>query len=237
MDKRTLAVGIAALLASAAAPVLAHETDGRGTVFSWIGDWDPSFYAGVSLHQGAFEDWSVSQLTRFTTRNEDDSDVGFRLSGGMQIVEHLAIEASYADFGEARFTGDSDGTGPFAPGPVGDRVRADGYGLHLVGRLPVAGNFDLAGKAGVWSLRTEQTASGSLDVGGPFSSRESGSSTEFSYAVALEYTGFGPIRVAMEYEVTDLDAPLTPSAAGSEIRSLGVSLQYRFERAEPGPGD
>jgi hypothetical protein len=180
MNQRALAVGIAALLANLAQPALAHETDGKGTVWSWMGDWDPSFYAGMSLHQGTFEDWSVSEFTDFTTRSEDDSDVGFRLSGGMQIVKYLGIEASYADFGEARFTGNSDGTGPFAPGPVQDRLQAVGYGLHLVGRLPVGGDFTVAGKAGFWSLRTEQAGSANLDVGGqtPFSNSES--ATEFS---------------------------------------------------------
>ena len=101
-------------MALAAMPACANEEDGRGPVWSWFGDWGPSFYAGAGVHQARFDDWGVvSQVdaATYTSRERDDEDTGARISGGMVFREHFALEAAYADFGGATFMGVSDGSG------------------------------------------------------------------------------------------------------------------------------
>jgi hypothetical protein len=221
-----------------AAPAFASETDGRGTVWSWFGDWDPSFYAGASVHQGSFDDWSaVAQIdtASFTARDRDDAAVGIRVSGGMQFLDNLALEATYADFGGASFAGVSNGSGAiWEPGTQREEIELSGFGLHLVGRLQVSDLFSASARVGAWSMRSERHQSGIFDDAGtptPFDIRDTGTSTELGYGASIEYDGFAPLRIALEYDATAV--PNDASFGDGDLRSVGVSLKYLF-RADDG---
>ena len=233
------AAAVLALAFAAAIPASAHEEDGRGTVWSWFGDWDPSFYAGAGIQQGTLEDWStVEQVdsASFTSRESDDEDTGFRVSGGMAFTEHFAVEMGYADFGGARFAGTSDGSGPvWEPGTQRETIDLSGISLHLVGRLPVTRTVFVSARAGAWSLRTERHQTGVFDDAGtptPFDIRDSGNSTRFGYGAALEYDGLAPWRVAFEYDVAELEGQ--QGFGDGQFSSFGLSLKYVFARP---PGD
>ncbi|MGH8442662.1 MAG: outer membrane beta-barrel protein, partial [Nevskiaceae bacterium] len=189
----------------AGSPAFAHECecDGRGTLASWMGDWDLSFYAAASLDQSTFDDWSMVaaiDAQTYTARAMDDQDIAFRVRGGMEFAEYFALEVGYADFGQARFSGTSDGSGSlWVAGTQRETIEVDGYSLHLVGRLPVKAAFAAAARVGASVLMSERHQSGTFDDAGtptPFNIRDSGTSTELSYGVALEYDGFAPIRLA-----------------------------------------
>jgi len=230
---RTAAVVALTLLG---APALANETDGRGTVWSWLGDWDPSFYAGVGVHQGDYSDWSTIggiDSQTYTSRSSDEADTGFRVSGGMKFLDNFAVEATYADFGGASFAGDSDGSGViWEPGTQREELELSGIGLHLAGRFGVTSQFFVAARVGAWSLRSERHQTGTFDDAGtptPFDIRDSSNSTQFGYGVALEYDGLAPVRVALEYDLTALDGQL--GFDEGELSSIGLSLKYLFTGA------
>ncbi len=242
MNRYGAALGITAVLTGFSQPVLAQECEGCSSspsVSFWSGDWNPSFYAGASFQQSLFEDWgTVSRIdaSSYTSRSEDDSDTGFRVSAGMDFLEHFGVELTYADLGEASFTGQSDGSGTFfAPGTQRDAVELDGYALHLIARIPIAKDFSLSGRAGLGLWEASQRTSGMYydpGMGGapaPFSTNASESSLRFSWGAGLDYDGLKPVRVVLAYEAATFEAPTTAELFGvSDIRSLSLSLNYFF---------
>ena len=229
---RLAAIAIAMFIA--ASPAMAHEEDGRGTVWSWFGDWDPSFYAGASLQQSTLEDWSTIEQVdsaSFTSRESDDEDTGFRVAGGMAFAEHFAVEMGYADFGSATFAGNADGTGFWEPGMQRETIELSGLSLHLVGRLPVTSTWFVSGRVGAWSFRSERHQTGAFDNAGtptPFDIRDSVNSTRFGYGAALEYDGLAPWRIAVEYDVAEFEGQ--DGFDDGQLTSLGLSLKYVFSR-------
>jgi hypothetical protein len=221
-------------LALLAAPAFAHEEDGRGTVWSWLGDWDPTFYAGASVQQTSFSDWDViSRIdsASFTSREFDEEDSGLRVMGGMTFTQYLALEASYADFGGASFAGISDGSGAtWEPGPQREELELEGFGLHVTGRYPLAKAFFAVARAGAWALRSETRVTGTFDDAGtptPYDMRDTSNSTQFAYGAALEYDGFAPFRLGLEYDASNLDEHFLSGEDGQR-HSIGLTLKYVF---------
>ena len=236
MGKHLAAIGAAALLAGLALPASAEDCPGcsrAATTSFWSSDWNLSWYAGMGYQFSEFTDWNLSEINSdgFTSSDEDDSDTGFRLTAGMGFLEHFGVEASYTDFGEASFAGQSDGSGPmWAPGPQRDSLELDGFALHLLARVPVAGDFSVAGKAGWWRWQARQHSTGTFYPGpAAYDLRGSDDGIRFSWGAGLDYDGFAPVRVSAEYGAASFEAPNTAAALGaSEVRSLSVSLKYLF---------
>jgi hypothetical protein len=234
MSLRAFAVLV---LAGVSLPVSAHdcaECADTASVSFWSSDWNLSWYAGLSYQFSEFKDWSISRIDSgsFTSRNEDDRDGGYRLTAGMEFLNYFGVEASYADFGEAAFSGQSDGSGAFfAPGPQQDSLALDGYALHLIARVPIGGAFWVAGKAGWWQWQSRQRSSGTVYSPGPtpYSLNNSDDGIRFSWGAGLDYDGFKPVRISVEYGAATFEAPNTVDLFGaSDISSLGVSLKYLF---------
>lgn len=147
-------------------------------------------YFGLSIGQTTLEDWDASAIDDGSLSNTDaeDSDVGFRVMGGMDLTPNFAVELGYSDFGEATAEGDSDGSGLFWPaGPVEATVGLSGIDLALVGKMPVSPSFAIFAKFGMlkWELDVDvDTSAGSgsdsddgndtfFGVGGEFNATES----------------------------------------------------------------
>jgi opacity protein-like surface antigen len=234
MNRQRLTVA-AALLATFAQAAPAREcpecSDAASTSF-WPSDWDLAWYAGAGLDYTEFKDWNFSRIDpdSFTSRDEDDNDTGFRLTAGMEFLRYFAAEASYADFGEATFSGQTDGTGAvFAAGTQNDALELDGYALQLVARVPVQRAWSVAGKAGWWQWQARERFDGVLNAGGPTTGSASDDGIRFAWGAGLEYDGFKPLRIGAEYRAATFEAPLTADAFGtSDVSSLGVSLSYLF---------
>ena len=242
MSRRVAALMTGAMLASAAGPVSAHDcpecSDAASTSF-WTSDWNLGWYAGAGYQGSRFEDWSLASRVdsgTFTSRSEDDADAGLRLVAGMEFLTYFSVEAAYTDFGEATFSGQSDGTGAiFAAGPQRDSVELDGYALHLGARVPVGMDFWVAGKAGWWLYHARQRATGTVHnpppagPPAPYALDESDNGIRFSWGAGLDYDGFKPFRISAEYRAATFRAPLTEDSFGSsEASSVGLSVTYCF---------
>src|SRR5690349_535593 len=240
---RIAASGVLAVLAGFSQSVLAHECDScpaaPASASFWPSDWNPSFYASAGFQNAMFEDWdTISNIdpASQTSRSEDDSDTGYRVSAGMSFLEHFGVELTYADFGEATLAAQSDGSGQIlAAGPQHDAVELDGFGLHLIARVPLGKEFSLAGRAGLWLWNTRQRISGSVQnppgSGTPVPAEldDSKGSTRFGWGAGLDYDGFKPFRVTLAYEASTFEAENTEEVTGaSDIRALNLSVAYFF---------
>ncbi len=234
-----LVIGVAAVLAALSPPASANECEGCSKAAStsfWSSDWNLAWYAGLSYQLSEFADWNISELSSvgFTSRNEDDSGTGYRLTAGMDFLEHFGVEASYTDLGEATFSGQSDGSGAlWAPGPQRDSLELDGFALHLIARVPVGMDFSVAGKAGWWQWQADQRTTGTFyspppaGPATPYDLRGSDDGIKFSWGAGLDYDGFKPVRISAEYGAATFESPTTDDGA-SDIRTLSLSLKYLF---------
>jgi OmpA-OmpF porin, OOP family len=234
MNRQRLILG-AALIAALAQPASAREcpecSDAASTSF-WPSDWNLAWYAGAGLDYTEFKDWNFSRIDSdsFTSRDEDDNDTGMRLTVGMEFLRYFAVEAAYVDFGEASFSGQTDGSGGvFAAGTQRDALELDGYALQLVARVPVSDAWSVAGKAGWWRWQARERFDGVLNASGPTTGGASDDGIRFAWGAGLEYDGFKPLRIGVEYRAATFEAPLTADAFGaSDVSSLGMSIGYFF---------
>ena len=100
MNTCAAVLGAAALLAGFSLPASAHDCEECSKAAStsfWPSDWNLAWYAGLSYQLSEFADWNVSEIPSagFTSRNEDDTDTGYRLTAGLGFLEHFGVEASY----------------------------------------------------------------------------------------------------------------------------------------------
>ena len=110
----------------------------------------PGWYVGASVGQSRFHtdpgnlsNSLASQAGTPVGGSLGDTDTGYKLRAGYQFTPNLAVEGGYVDFGKVDFNGAS------AAGPAGGQVKASGVNLDLVGRMPVAPNWAVLGKAGL----------------------------------------------------------------------------------------
>lgn len=173
---------------------------------------DRGFYWGFDLGQGsldsdkrgldqslvdAFAQAGLTVIDGNSTVSEDDFSWGLTL--GYQVIDYLAIEASYMDLGEfeyrARGTA-SDGIG-LVDGRVAIDARGRGPALSAIGVLPV-GNWAPYLRAGVIFVDADYDAN--VTIGGSSASDDiSGSSENFLWGVGVGYRA-GQWTTRLEYQ-------------------------------------
>jgi OmpA-OmpF porin, OOP family len=158
------------------------------------------FYGGVSLGQSSFKD--TCDGAAGAGINCDDSDTGYKIFGGYQINPNFGVEVTYADLGKLSISG----------GGAFGQVKANGFGVGVVGTLPVANNFSVLGRLGIY--RGEAKASSNVGVNGKESSTELGFGLGASFAVtpAVDLRG--------EWEQFQFD--------GDKVNLLSVGVAMKF---------
>jgi OOP family OmpA-OmpF porin len=238
MNKR--GVGLIAALLLGTGQAAAHDAVECGTGPSWTERLKPAFYMGGGLERSSFEDWAFAakfDSNSYTSTRASEDDTGYALRAGVDFLEHFGLEASYVDFGEASFMGQSDGSGQiWGPGPQRESMSLDGYALHALGRYPIAGSVAVMAKVGYWRWQSERRREGTYyasytngvpDPAVPYASTLSDDGWRFTYGAGLEYDGFKPFRVAAEYTVSEFVPGFFDQDPG-EARSIGISLKYLF---------
>ncbi len=130
------------------------------------------------------------------TSSVDDTDNGWKIYGGYKFNQNMAVEGSYADFGE--MTIDSNVTSPFQ-GTLDTTWEAQTLAVAGVGILPLAYSMELFGKIGVhyWDVDYQRTASAGGGVG---SASESENGTDLLFGVGAGYTLNNNFALRAEWE-------------------------------------
>lgn len=131
----------------------------------------------------------------------EDIDQGWKIFGGYRFNDNVALEVFHADLGDAEI---SDGT-DWA------KIGADGYGLSIVGLLPVSENFDLFAKAGLFHWSADLTTNFDVSAGDD--------GTDATYGIGAAYN-MDTVTLRAEFERYDL--------SGDEVDmiSAGVALNF-----------
>ena len=104
-----------------------------------------SAYAGGSIGQSKMKFDCLGLPTC------DQTDTAFRLFAGYQFTPNIAAEIGYADLGTSHFG---------AVGIIIGDVKATAWDISAVGTFPVASQFSILGRLGLFNGETKATAPG-----------------------------------------------------------------------------
>src|SRR6266446_8415830 len=127
---------------------------------------ETGWYAGITLGQSEVK--SVD-CTGFSC---DTKDTAFRILGGYQINRNFAAELGYHDLGKVKVTG-----------PANFDIKSNAWELVGVGAYPLANQFSVYGKLGLY--RGEVKAGASLTGVGSGSIKET--NTDLTYGLGVQY--------------------------------------------------
>jgi OOP family OmpA-OmpF porin len=132
---------------------------------------------------------STVQFKDDETRQEFDADdTGFKVIAGYRIIDWVAVELNYTDFGKPvdRIFG------------VDLEAQYTAVSVSALGMLPLGRNFDLFGRLGVARLDADFSARG-------FSGSDSEKSTEPVFGIGAQFRA-NNLAIRVEYEGILLDA-------------------------------
>ena len=192
-----------------------------------------SAYAGGSVVHTIFKGWSLYEESddgSYISPSMDDSDVGRRAFGGLELGRYFAFEFGYANHGEATFMSESDGSGSFwAPGPVAETIGLRSTDVTLLGKLPLSESVALFGRVGTFRWKSKVKRSGASQSGGSFTLRDPTGGSDTAYSAGLQFDRFRPVRVVVEYTAVSFGNasfdPLQP-----KLETIVLSLAYVFSR-------
>lgn len=150
-----------------------------------------NFYGGVSI--GSFDGEVVN-----------GSDTGWKIFGGYQLNQNLALEVSYVDLGTVKETF------------LGSTFRAEQSGIAgvIVGSAPINKQFSFFGKIGLFLWDADIKFTNVL----LFSGSESDSGTDITYGVGLKYDFNKRVGVRAEWDHYEDDI--------GDLLSVGVSFNF-----------
>jgi len=142
------------------------------------------FYAGASVGESSVDACGDAGALGFT--DCDDSDTGWKIFGGYDLSDNIAVEGAWADLGEMTAS---------RPGRSGG-VEVDGFILDAKGTLPLNEQFGVFAKLGfmMWDAEGTGALSGLDDDG-----------TDFHYGIGVQYMFTEQFGIIGEWEAIDLD--------------------------------
>lgn len=169
---------------------------------------DAGFYAGAGFGQTSVDLGDTTGIDRV-----DDTDTGFKLYGGYRFNENFALEAGYADLGEATMgiTGLADA-----------KFEATALFVDAVATLPLSPQFALFGRVGVAMTNAEL----SVSVPGVGSASVDDDEAEFKFGLGAEYSFSKAVALRAEWErYVDVGGDNTGEG---DIDVLGLSINMAF---------
>jgi OOP family OmpA-OmpF porin len=165
-------------------------------------------YLGAALGQSKFKQWcdTSGAPAGFALTACDDKDTAWKLFGGYRFNRHLAVEATYVDWGEVtarvQFMGQRD-------------VSAEQHsmGIAAIGTVHISPQFSVFGKLGF--LMTEQETRAVTASSSTTTDREE---TELHYGLGLKYALSRNWGVRAEWENTEK----------LKVRMLSLGVEYSF---------
>ncbi|MDH4390856.1 MAG: porin family protein [Aquabacterium sp.] len=206
------------------------------TTSAQAADW----YVGGALGQSRVGGSLGGAAAGFTVTKFDRTDTGFKLLAGVNLSPNFAVEGGYVGLGKASLTvteddGESaqnsasgnrkvvtahvDVRRPLEDGgnsvSVSGNLKGHGYFVDLVGKLPLAQNWGLFGKVGLFHGKAKVSAGNESD---------SDSGTSYKFGVGAEYALTKSVAVRGEWERYRFK--VFGDAGNVNLLSVGVTLAF-----------
>lgn len=171
---------------------------------------ETGFYLGGTIGQ------SDADVDCEGTATCDAKDTAWRIFGGYQINRHFAVEVGYHDLGKVSAT--------FTTPIAGDvSIKSNAWEFLAVGKLPVANQFSLYGKAGLF--RGEAKASANVVGLGSGSLKET--NIDLTYGFGAQYDFSRQVSIRGEWQrYTNLGDNATIGEADIDVLGVGVLVRF-----------
>lgn len=187
--KRLIATAALATLVSSPAFAQSYQPDPH-----------TGLYLGAGLGQSKLDNDTLDWLSDLGY-STDDSDTAYKLFAGYDFNPNFSLEASYIDFGD--FT--ADAAAIFNGNVIDESIKAsvDGFGIAMVGRLPLQHGFGVYGKVGLIAWKGDAYDTVIVNGQKVIDAKLSADGTDPFYGVGVEYV-VNQVMVRAEYEYFDL---------------------------------
>lgn len=183
---------------------------------------DTGFYVGGSLGRSDFQDFNGRDIDRgmaslglTSQTSTDDTDTGWKLFVGYQIMPYFAVEGAYTDFGDATARSFISAPPAVAPLTVHTNVEATAWTLSALGMLPLGNNFTPFVRLGVNMWDTDVSSSA-----GAFVASGSSDGTDWVYGIGAMYRFTPNLSARAEWERYDFDRD------DVDLLSAGISWHF-----------
>jgi OmpA-OmpF porin, OOP family len=170
---------------------------------------DGAFYVGGSIGQTDVKDGCTGLNVPGVSC--DDEDTSWKIFGGYQFNRNFALELGYVDLGEVK-----------ASGPGGTAtIEATAFELVGVGMLPLANNFSLYGKIGLYRAETEVSVNTFLLV-----ASEDESNTDLTFGIGAQFDVSKQFAIRAEWQrYQDVGGG---DIGESDVDVISVGALFRF---------
>lgn len=173
-----------------------------------------------SLKKGTFDTALTSAGATSLSSSDSGSSNQWRLQLGYDVNKYLSLEGGYIDFGKAKYSATYTG------GSATGELKAGGFDLVALGKLPLTDSFAVFAKAGVVDVK----AKSSLTASAPASAATgSDSHTEVRPLVGLgaSYKVADNLDLRAEYDhVNGIGKSGATGTLDSNMVSLGVAYHF-----------
>ena len=216
VSKTGMAGGLAlGLLVYAAGTQAAPAAAEGGYIGVGVGRSD--FHTGAGELNGSLASSGITA----TSTSVDDKGTGWKLFGGYRFNENLAVEGAYVDLGKLTFS--SIITAPSSGTLTGEVKMKEGIYIDVVGMLPLNDMFSVYGKLGVYSMKTEISAS--LTGGG--SASDSARNSDATIGVGGEIKFADNLAARAEWERFSKVGDSNKTGQG-DVDLWSVNMLFRF---------
>lgn len=161
------------------------------------------------------------------TYNAAGTTLGWSIFAGVRPTKYLGAEINYINFGTVSDYNLIDGAGGIT---YKISAKNQAYGLDAIGYLPLTEGWELFGKLGYASLRTNTQSNGNYpDIGhcsgpcdplGIYSQSNSNNASNFAWGLGAQYH-FDSVSVRVGYQQINGGSGNSP-----ELTSLGLAWQF-----------
>jgi OOP family OmpA-OmpF porin len=188
-------------------------------------------YAGANYGKAELKDGGVCStidlaLNKGHTCSAGGKNNAWRLFGGYEVIDYLAVELSYAQFDRARGTASGTAKGTATSATATGSFKAKGPVFSVVGTLPVTQGFGLIGRIGIFHWKVETAAATS--TGTTISRDDTKPGFEINnVGLGVKYSINKVMDVRVEWDrYKDVGNTLLTGQADIDFVSLG--LLYKF---------
>jgi len=171
------------------------------------------FYGAIDVGQSKFKEACTGVFPGETC---SDTDTALRGALGYQVHPNVAVEASYANYGMAKF---NDNAGLTA------EAKASGFQLSAVGSWPLADAFSVTGKLGL-ALTKGELAIRDVVLG---SYAQDDSKTTFAWGVGVRFNINPSVAIRAQYErLGEISIDKTDPTAKGDLDLMTAGVIFNF---------
>ncbi|WP_292258030.1 outer membrane beta-barrel protein, partial [Marinospirillum sp.] len=194
---------------------------------------DSFWYGGANIGQSAakidsgsirseLEQSGALDVTEF---DRDNKDLGYKIFGGYQFNQNLAIELGVFDLGQFDFEATTN-----PAGSLDGRIKVKGLNLDLVGLLPMTERLSAFGRVGISYAHAKDnfSSTGAVTTANSSTTEKSGN-YKFGAGVQYDFTPALAMRAEAErYRIS------SDSLSDGDVDLFSLGMVYRFgQQSEP----